>query len=321
MIANPRTSPDRDVSSASPAMNAFTVDVEDYFQVQSFADRVDRGDWDGYRTRVVDNTTRILRLLDGAGVRGTFFVLGWVADRHPELVRSIAASGHEIGVHSYWHRLIYEIGPEAFAEDTRRACEVIGGLVDEPPSLYRAPSFSITRRSLWALEILADNGIRIDSSIFPTRHDTYGLPSAPPEPFDVMLADGVIREFPLTVWERGRMRLPIAGGGYFRLLPVGVTSRGLKEVNVRSGRPGVFYIHPWEVDPDQPRIRAGWRSSFRHYLNLRSTETKLRRLLKSLPFGTMTEALASYGREFPVYHVREDSLRRSAPVGDAEVVA
>lgn len=272
-------------------LNAFTVDVEDYFQVQSFADRIAPRRWDEYESRVVLNTHKVLRLLDRHEVRGTFFILGWVADRFPQLVRDIHASGHEIGCHSFWHKLIYDMTPEAFREDLRQACEAIGTVTGEPVVSYRAPSFSITEKSLWALDILIEEGVRYDSSVFPIHHDTYGIPGAKRFPHPIGADGSRLWEFPPSVHRIGNLNIPIAGGGYFRLYPVWLSIRWLGHVNRHYQQPFVFYIHPWEVDPDQPRLSAGRKSRFRHYQNLRRTERKLEQLLAAFSLGRISDVL------------------------------
>lgn len=275
-------------------LNALTVDVEDYFQVSAFDRYVERSQWDSYPLRVVQNTGRVLDLFDSFGVKGTFFVLGWVAERCPALVREIAGRGHEIACHGYGHELVYRIGPEKFREDIRRTKAILedqsGGRVNG----YRAPSYSVTGDSLWALEILVEEGFRYDTSIFPVRHDVYGIPGARRFPHTMETAAGPLVEFPLTtlplLWQR--YQLPIAGGGYLRLLPAAVLKYGMRRINEREGEPAVLYFHPWEMDPGQPRIKAGFRSTFRHYQNLASTERKLKELLGSLRFAPMAEVLA-----------------------------
>lgn len=273
-------------------INAFTVDVEDYFQVSAFADRISTSEWDQHESRVERNTLAMLDLLDEFGVRGTFFVLGWVADRCPDLVREIDRRGHEIGTHSYWHRLVYEQTPDEFRDDLQRSIAALKNVTDQDIVSYRAPSFSITQRSRWALEILAEEGIRYDSSIFPVVHDRYGIPDA--EPFPHVLTVGESRrelhEFPPSVYRAWKFNLPVSGGGYFRLYPLRMTSHFLAKINGRNQQPFVFYIHPWEIDPEQPRLPGSLRSRFRHYQNLKSTAAKLRGLLSRFQFGTLTEA-------------------------------
>jgi polysaccharide deacetylase family protein (PEP-CTERM system associated) len=274
--------------------NALTVDVEDYFQVSAFEHRIRRSNWDAMPCRVEENTDRLLALFDSVRVHATFFILGWVAERYPTLVNRIASAGHELASHGYWHRLVYDTTPGEFREDVRRSRDVIEQASGSRVTAYRAPSFSINKRSLWALDVLADLGFTIDSSIFPIRHDRYGMPDARPEPHEIETDSGVITEFPPSVWNVGRYNLPIAGGGYFRLYPLGVTLRGIRSV-AANGLPFMFYLHPWEIDADQPRVTGiGWKSWFRHYVGLRGTEAKLRRLMRSVRFDTMAATLAAY---------------------------
>ena len=273
--------------------NVFSVDVEDYFQVSAFEGHVPRTKWDDYPSRVVASTQRLLHLLGRRDIQGTFFILGWVARKFPRLVQAIHAAGHEIGSHSYWHRLIYTQTPQEFRQDLRESKRVLEDIIQSPVEAFRAPSFSITRRSLWALEILAEEGFRTDSSVFPTRHDRYGIPGARPEIHALATASGSVTEFPPTIVQWWRMALPAGGGGYFRLYPYALTHALLRRVNGRHGRPFMFYVHPWEVDPGQPRLPVGSRlSRFRHYVNLKNTEQKLERLLSHFKFGRMCDVLA-----------------------------
>jgi polysaccharide deacetylase family protein (PEP-CTERM system associated) len=271
-------------------LNALTIDVEDYYHVSAFEGCVARERWDDFEPRVEANTHRVLDVLAAQGVRATFFVLAWVARRWPGLVRAIRDAGHEVGCHSYEHRLVYEQTPDAFRADLRRALGVLQDALGEPVYAYRAPSFSITARSLWALDVLAEEGIRIDSSIYPTHHDRYGMPGAPLGPHPLELPAGVLWEFPPPVWKVCGYPLPVGGGGYFRLYPYALTRRGLRAIN-RAGRPFAAYLHPWEFDPGQPRLRPGRLAAFRHYVGLRRTEDRLRRLLHDFAFGTLSEAL------------------------------
>lgn len=285
-------------ASASPntdrgILNALTIDVEDYFHVTGFEKIVSRSDWDEFQPRVGPATRRILHILDQAKTRATFFVLGWVAERQPKLVRQIRDEGHEVGCHSFWHKLVYEQTPEEFRADLRRARSVIEDALGEPITSYRAPSFSITKDSLWALDILAEEGFTLDSSIYPTRHDRYGIPGSPLEPHVLERPTGKLWEFPPPVWRCFGYPLPVGGGGYFRLYPYWLTRRGLEAVNA-SGRPFAVYLHPWELDPQQPRLRPGRARSFRHYVNLSKTEGRLLRLLREFKFSTMSDALARW---------------------------
>jgi polysaccharide deacetylase family protein (PEP-CTERM system associated) len=283
---------------AAGVVNALTIDVEDYFQVSAFEHCVDRARWDEYESRVAIGTHKILDALDRAGVRATFFVLGWVADRQPELVRSIHSAGHEIGSHGYQHRLIYQQTPDEFRADVRRSRDLLEDLTGEQVNAYRAPSFSITNRNLWALDVLIEEGFRFDSSIFPTYHDRYGIADAPMHPHQISRPAGTIWEFPGTVWRGLGYPLPVGGGGYFRLYPYLLTRRGLGAVN-RAGRPFVAYLHPWELDPDQPRLRPGRLRAFRHYVNLHRTEKRLARLLRDFSMTTLSEAFAAWSEMQP----------------------
>jgi polysaccharide deacetylase family protein (PEP-CTERM system associated) len=272
-------------------VNAMTVDVEDYFHVSAFDGVVRRDRWDAYERRVTANTMRLLAAFDQAGVRATFFVLGWVAEREPSLVRAIVAEGHELASHGYAHRLIYEQERAAFREDVRHAkavLEQIGGVAVRG---YRAPSFSITPRSRWALEILIEEGYAYDASIFPIRHDRYGMPGAPRHPYVERAGGRSIAEAPATTVAFGPMTLPAAGGGYFRLFPYAFTRWAIRRVNEQDQVPAIFYLHPWEVDPSQPRINAGRISRFRHYTNIRRTEPRLRRLLNDFAFAPLGDVL------------------------------
>ncbi|WP_068264132.1 XrtA system polysaccharide deacetylase [Rubripirellula obstinata] len=269
------------------------MDVEDYFQVSAFERQVSRKRWDQYECRVETNTDRMLSLMDSCDIRGTFFVLGWVAHRFPKLVRRIARAGHEIASHGYWHQLVYDQTPEQFATDINDAQEAIVSACGVKPTAYRAPSFSITKKSLWALDILIEQGFTTDSSIFPIAgHDRYGVPDAKKEIHDRVADRGKLLEFPPSVAKVAGVTVPI-GGGYFRLFPTAMTTAAIRRIQ-SSGRPAMFYIHPWEIDPDQPRIKgAGTKSRFRHYVNLKHTERKLIGLVQSHRFGTMATSIAS----------------------------
>ena len=273
-------------------INAFTVDVEDYFQVTAFEKHIARSQWDQYESRVVANTQRILRQLSRHNVQATFFVLGWVADRYPQLVHEIHRSGHEIGSHSYWHRLIYDLSPEEFRDDLRRSRDVLENLIGTPVTAYRGPSFSITKRSLWALDILIEEGFCIDSSVFPIHHDRYGIPGAERSIHTLRTSAGQLWEFPPSVVRFAGFNLPVSGGGYFRLYPFSLTKYCLTRLNHRRREAFMFYVHPWEIDPEQPRLGVGSRMSrFRHYVNLSSTQSKLDALLEKFRFGRLCDVI------------------------------
>jgi len=285
----------REAEEAAPSalLNALTVDVEDYYQVSGFDACVSRSDWDSIAPRLGPPTEEILDLLDRAGVRGTFFVLGWVAERNPSMVRAIRAAGHEVGSHGHGHRLIYEQTPDEFRDDLRRGIRALEDCLGEPVRLYRAPSFSITPKSEWALDVLIEEGIRIDSSVYPIRHDRYGLPGASPEPHLITRPSGGIWEFPPPVCRLWGMSVPAGGGGYLRLYPYWLTRRLLAGINA-EGRPFAAYLHPWELDPDQPRVPCGWGQRFRHYVNLHRTGPRLKKLCRDFALGTLSESLASF---------------------------
>ena len=295
------------------ATNALSVDVEEYFQVSNFERILDRRGWDALPSRVVPSTVRLLDLFDEAGARATFFCLGWVAERHPGLLREIRARGHELGCHGYGHELVYALGPERFREDLRRAAKAIEDAVGEPVRGYRAASYSITEASLWALDILAEEGFRFDSSIFPIRHPRYGIPGFRRLPLRLRLPSGaILDEFPLTTLPLGPLTLPLAGGAYLRFLPATCFRLGLRRLEAR-GEPIVLYLHPWEVDPEQPRIEAGARVRINHYFNLHRTLPRLRRLLAAHAFAPLGEVLGALGEAGRLPELDLEAARRGAP--------
>jgi polysaccharide deacetylase family protein (PEP-CTERM system associated) len=281
----------RSAAGSDAIVNAMSVDVEDYFQVSAFESTVSRNDWERMESRVDANTRRLLDIFDEFGVRSTFFCLGWVAERQPALVREIVARGHELASHGQEHRLIYDQTPETFRQDIRRAKTVLEDTSGVRVYGYRAPSYSVTAQSLWALDVLAEEGYTYDSSIFPIRHDRYGIPSAPRHIHVRPVKSGELVEVPGSTVQLGSTNLPVGGGGYFRILPYWWTRWGIQRVNEAERRPAIFYLHPWEIDPAQPRIPAGRLSHFRHYRNLAQTETRLRRLLADFRFDTMAALL------------------------------
>lgn len=276
--------------------NAFTVDIEDYFHVAALSSAISRDSWATREYRVEGNTDRLLDLLADRGVCGTFFVLGWVAERSPALLQRIARSGHEIACHGYSHELVYRQTPQAFREETQHAKNLLEQAIGQPVLGYRAASFSITRASLWALDILIDLGFAYDSSVFPIRHDRYGIPGASPRPGPITAPTGrTIVELPMSAASFLGVKVPVSGGGYFRILPYWLTRAGLRRINRDAGRPFVFYLHPWEIDPDQPRIRVGALSRFRHYTNLHRCERRLESLLREFPFAPAADVLRRSG--------------------------
>jgi len=271
--------------------NAFTVDVEDYYMVTAFKDVVKYEDWPKYESRVEKNTRSILELLAEHSVKATFFILGWVAEHNPELVREIHSAGHEIAGHGYNHRLIYEMKPDEFREDVRRSKKILEDITGEPVKGFRATSYSVVKTTLWALDILIEEGYIYDSSIFPIRHDLYGIPGA--ERFYHLLErnGGRLHEFPPSTFRALGQNIPVAGGGYLRLFPLSITKAAVKRINEREGKPAIFYIHPWEIDVDQPRLNGRFLSRSRHYLNLKSTFPKINSLLKEFKFKPLSEFL------------------------------
>jgi polysaccharide deacetylase family protein (PEP-CTERM system associated) len=281
-------------STAIGPLNAFTVDVEDYYHVAALASAVSRDSWHSRESRVERNTERLLAVLEDKRVQGTFFVLGWVAERSPELVRRIAAAGHEIACHGFSHQLIYRQSRQEFREETAWAKGLLEDATGRAVLGYRAASFSIVRETLWALDDLIDLGFRYDSSIFAIRHDRYGIPDASPTPGKVTAPSGrSLLEFPMAPASFFGLKVPVTGGGYFRIFPYGLTRAGLRRINA-AGRPFAFYLHPWEIDPDQPRVKVGAVSRFRHYTNLSRCETRLRRLLAEFAFCPMAETLRAH---------------------------
>ena len=276
----------------SMVVNAMTIDVEDYFQVSAFDDVVKREEWDARPSRVVSNTKRLLQIFDEYSVKSTFFVLGWVADRFPGLVRDIAAAGHELASHGYGHRIVYSQTPDEFREDVRRAKGTIENVSGQVVGGYRAPSFSITKNSLWALDVLVEEGYRYDASIFPIRHDRYGIPDAPRHRHVLTRPAGTLTEAPGSTVRVLGSNLPVAGGGYFRILPYWWTRWGIARLNQAEKQPAIFYLHPWEIDPGQPRLHASRLSRFRHYRNLDKAEARLKRLLTDFRFGMLKDVIA-----------------------------
>jgi len=309
--------------------NILTIDIEDYFQVHALSSVIKYEDWDKFECRIERNTDRILEILDSVRspqkVQGTFFVLGWIAERYPDLVRRIQKGGHEIACHGYAHKLIYNQSKEEFREDVKKAKATLEDITGNEVIGYRAPSYSITEKSQWAFEVLVGEGFKYDSSIFPIRHDFYGMSNAPRFPFIIslngnnnfefsvlnfeeqqhrttsapnnLLTHSLINsnsliEFPISTVRILGQNIPISGGGYFRLLPYPLIKKGLKRINEVEQKPFIFYMHPWEIDPEQPRINGlSSRSKFRHYVNLNKTENKFKRLLGDFQFSTVRDLI------------------------------
>lgn len=275
--------------------NALTIDIEDYYHVSAFEKVVRREDWEHYESRVEQNTERVLAMLDEMHVKATFFILGWVAEQYPHLVRRIVSAQHEVACHGYTHRRIYTLTPEEFRHEIRQAKRLIEDAGGAPVMGYRAPSYSVTAQSLWALEILLEEGFKYDSSIFPIRHDLYGIPGH--ERFAHRLGPQGLRslvELPLSTVRVCGVNIPVAGGGYLRILPYAITHFGIRYLNHYERQPAIVYFHPWEIDAAQPRLQASWKSRVRHYTNLRRMEAKLRRLLASFAFAPIREVYAAW---------------------------
>jgi polysaccharide deacetylase family protein (PEP-CTERM system associated) len=326
-------------------LNFLTIDIEDYFQVHAFSKVIKYESWKNHECRIERNTNRLLEILNSSiqhstrntqnlafkpptGIHATFFILGWIAERYPGLIRNIKEAGHEIACHGYAHQLIYSQSKDEFREDIRKAKGMLEDITGEEVIGYRAPSYSITNKSQWAFQVLIEEGFKYDSSIFPVRHDFYGMPNAPRFPFLIsqngnknvkysqlnvdeqqdritgpiessgryalcaMPYASSIVEFPLSTVRLFGQNLPISGGGYFRLFPYPLIVKGLKRINEKESKPFIFYLHPWEIDPDQPRIGgAGLRSTLRHYVNLNKTENRFKMLLKDFQFSSIKEML------------------------------
>jgi polysaccharide deacetylase family protein (PEP-CTERM system associated) len=272
-------------------VHALTVDLEEYFHVTNFEDVISPQQWDRIPSRVEDATHRLLDRFDEAGARATFFPLGWVAERKPKLLQEIARRGHEIACHGHSHRMLGDLGPKAFRADLIQARAAIEDATGTRPVGFRAPSFSITRDAAWALAVLAEEGFEYDSSIFPVRHPRYGVPDFERGIVRLELGDGrSILEYPPTTMRVGRWNVPVAGGAYLRILPPAVFRFCFRRAT-RSGRPGLIYVHPWEVDPEQPRVRASWPGRVIHYWNLNRTEERLVLLLRAGGFTTLADVL------------------------------
>lgn len=282
-----------DSRPAGPIVNAMTVDVEDYFHVTAFEHSIPRSSWSRLESRVCRNTELVLELFQRSNVRATFFVLGWVADRYPHLVRRIASEGHELACHGYAHRLVYEMTPREFREDLRRAKTAIEAATGLPVLGYRAPTFSITKQSLWALDVLIEEGFHYDASIFPIYHDRYGIPDAPRHVHRVIRPPGTIWEVPGSTVTWGRFNVPVGGGGYFRMMPYAWTRWAIGRVNAVEAQPVIFYFHPWELDPEQPRVAAPVLKRWRHYVGLGRSGERLARLLASTRFAPIRELIVA----------------------------
>ena len=275
-----------------PVVNAMSVDVEDWFQVQAFAGTIDRTVWDTLPRRVEANMDRLLAQFAAAGVKGTFFTLGWVAERHPQLVRRIVDEGHELASHGYGHALVHSLTPQEFEDDLIHAKQVLENIGGVTIAGYRAPTFSIGPRNAWAWDVLEQTGHRYSSSVYPVKHDLYGAPDAPRQPYKP--GTGHLLEIPMTTLRLAGRNLPIAGGGYFRLMPYAVFRTLLRRFHAAENRPALFYFHPWEIDPGQPRVSAAPRlSRFRHRINLHRMAPRVDRLLHDFQWDRMDQVFAA----------------------------
>lgn len=264
--------------------NALTIDLEDYMHVTAFSDHITAEQWSSCESRLEHNTDKLLTILDSCGCKATFFILGWVADQYPQVLRQIADAGHEIACHSMHHRLVYQMDASSFREDSRVAKSLLEDATGRVVCGYRAPSFSITKNSWWAFGVLCELGFTYDSSIFPVNHPNYGLVEASRFPFIVQTSSGPLVEYPLATLQFGRRRAPFGGGAYLRLLPYSFTRWAIKHVNNKESHPVCVYLHPWELDVEQPRMQASVSARLRHYLGLRGAESKLRNLLRDFDF-------------------------------------
>jgi polysaccharide deacetylase family protein (PEP-CTERM system associated) len=279
-------------SKSGQITHILSVDVEDYFQVEAFARSVTRESWNQWPSRVVANTRRVLDLFDEYNAKGTFFFVGWVAEHFPHLVREVQSRGHELACHSYWHRTVYSLSPDEFRRDTRQAKRVIEDAAGAAVWGYRAPSWSITKSCLWALDILAEEGFTYDSSIYPIHHDLYGVPGAQRFPYTHACRNGLaLREFPPATLRFAGTNFPVAGGGYLRIFPSAFTERAFRTFEKNYRERVVVYLHPWELDPEQPRIPGPLKSRLRHYTSLRRMENKLSAVLSRHKFQRISDVL------------------------------
>lgn len=280
-------------------INALTIDVEDYFQVSNFESLIGFKNWDKYESRVERNTKKILHILSENNVKATFFILGWVAEKHPQLILEIYKDGHEIASHGYAHRLVYKQTLKEFRGDLRISKKIIEDAIGERIIGYRAPSFSITKDSLWALDILMEEGFLYDSSIFPVIHHRYGITNSKRFPYKLFSKDGRhFYEIPLSTLAVLKKNIPVAGGGYLRLFPYIFTKWALDRINKKEKQPVIIYLHPWEIDRYQPRLKASLMSKFRHYTNLDKMENNLIQLLKDFKFGRIRDLLDKFADRF-----------------------
>jgi|SRR6185437_1560804 len=294
-------------------LNALTIDLEEYFHPTEVQQFVPQAQWASFPSRIEYQTGRLLDVLSRKNTKATFFVLGWVAEHHRGVVRDIVSAGHEIACHSYAHELIYRMTPAEFREDTRKAVAVIEDASGVTPRIYRAPSYSITRESFWALEILAECGFRYDSSIYPIAHDRYGIPGSQRHPYVIDTPAGPITEVPVgTAQVANGSIVPIGGGGYMRLLPYRYTAAGIRRVNVQEQKPVCIYLHPWEIDANQPKLAPGRIARARTYLGLKGMLGKLERLLVEFGFSSFGAVFAGVPQHASPEYVQYSAAAASA---------
>lgn len=283
--------PSTQLASSNLMTHIFSIDVEEHFQVSAFDRVLSRADWDSQPSRVEANIDRLLELLGSYGATATFFTLGWVAERHPDLVRRITGAGHELGSHTWWHRKVATSTAAEFREEVRRSKGILEDLSATPVRGFRAPSFSIVPGTEWAFDVLLEEGYTYDSSLFPIRRPDYGYPGAPAIPYPITRPAGRLLELPMATLSLLGVRIPAAGGGYLRQFPLGLIQRAFRDFG-RAGQPGMFYIHPWEVDPEQPRLQVGWLTRIRHYRGLDSSMERLKVILNEFRFTSVSGWLA-----------------------------
>lgn len=306
----------------SPLTHILSVDVEDYFQVEAFAGQVSRESWDSWPSRVVANTQRVLDLFDAHQAKGTFFFVGWIAARFPHLVREVQSREHELACHSYWHRTVYSLSEKEFREDTKQAKRAIEDASGVAVKGYRAPSWSITKNCLWALDILAEEGFTYDSSIYPIHHDLYGVPGAKRFPYMHKCGNGLeLLEFPPATLRFLATNFPVAGGGYLRIFPSAYTELAFRAFEKNYGERVVVYLHPWELDPEQPRIAGPLKSRLRHYTSLRRMETKVGAVLKRHKFTRFSDVLVEQEADSESTPIRSDENARAILASSAELAA
>ncbi|MBD3168161.1 MAG: DUF3473 domain-containing protein [candidate division Zixibacteria bacterium] len=295
-------------TSESKIKNIFTADVEDYFHVSAFSDVIKYSDWGKYKSRIIPNILSLLGLLEKYKIRGTFFILGWVAEKFPEIVTLIHQAGHEIACHSYLHRLVYKLTPRQFYDDTKKAKDIIEEIINRPIHGYRAPSFSIVKKCQWAWDMLDQLGFTYSSSVYPIKHDRYGFLGIPRTAFQVRVKSGsYMKEIPMTTISMLGKNIPVGGGGYLRLFPLWFTRMAIRRLN-HEGIPAIVYMHPWEMDPHQPKMPGKLLSRFRHYTNLSTTEYKLGSLFGEMEFTAMNDYIESMPEEnFKVHKTGERS--------------